>query len=294
MGVGHTGGPTHAPYCSRMPDARNDARTDAREDVPLDPARGGPAVNAPIDLTGRTALVTGAASGIGAAIAVALEAAGAKVHAADRDEAGLARLAGTSSINPIAADLSDLEALASLPTDVDILVNNAGIQHVSPIEDFPLERFDLILDLMLVAPFRLIRQSLPHMYAQGWGRVVNVSSVHGLRASAFKAAYVTAKHGLEGLSKVVALEGAPHGVTSTCINPAYVRTALVEKQIADQARTHGIPEAEVIAKVMLEPVAVKRLVEPEEVAALALFLCGPASASVSGTSFSMDGAWTAH
>ncbi|WP_141820009.1 3-hydroxybutyrate dehydrogenase [Humibacillus xanthopallidus] len=277
-----------------MPDARNDARTDAREDVPLDPARGGPAVNAPIDLTGRTALVTGAASGIGAAIAVALEAAGAKVHAADRDEAGLARLAGTSSINPIAADLSDLEALASLPTDVDILVNNAGIQHVSPIEDFPLERFDLILDLMLVAPFRLIRQSLPHMYAQGWGRVVNVSSVHGLRASAFKAAYVTAKHGLEGLSKVVALEGAPHGVTSTCINPAYVRTALVEKQIADQARTHGIPEAEVIAKVMLEPVAVKRLVEPEEVAALALFLCGPASASVSGTSFSMDGAWTAH
>jgi 3-hydroxybutyrate dehydrogenase len=277
-----------------MPDARNDARTDAREDAPLDPERGAAAVNAPIDLTGRTALVTGAASGIGAAIAVALEAAGAKVHAADRDEAGLARLSGTTSINPVAADLSDLDALASLPTDVDILVNNAGIQHVSPIEDFPLERFDLILDLMLVAPFRLIRQSLPHMYAQGWGRVVNVSSVHGLRASAFKAAYVTAKHGLEGLSKVVALEGAPHGVTSTCINPAYVRTALVEKQIADQARTHGIPETEVVAKVMLEPVAVKRLVEPEEVAALALFLCGPASASVSGTSFSMDGAWTAH
>ncbi|TQM57784.1 3-hydroxybutyrate dehydrogenase [Humibacillus xanthopallidus] len=277
-----------------MPDARHDARTDAREDAPPDPHRGPAAVNAPIDLTGRTALVTGAASGIGAAIAVALEAAGAKVHAADRDEAGLARLAGTTSINPLTADLSDLDSLASLPTDVDILVNNAGIQHVSPIEDFPLERFDLILDLMLVAPFRLIRQSLPHMYAQGWGRVVNVSSVHGLRASAFKAAYVTAKHGLEGLSKVVALEGAPHGVTSTCINPAYVRTALVEKQIADQARTHGIPEAEVIARVMLEPVAVKRLVEPEEVAALALFLCGPASASVSGTSFSMDGAWTAH
>ncbi len=151
----------------------------------------------------------------------------------------------SSSVNPITADLSDLDSLGTLPTDVDILVNNAGIQHVSPIEDFPLERFDLILDLMLVAPFRLIRQSLPHMYARGWGRVLNVSSVHGLRASAFKAAYVTAKHGLEGLSKVVALEGAPHGVTSTCINPAYVRTALVEKQISDQARTHGIPEAEV-------------------------------------------------
>jgi 3-hydroxybutyrate dehydrogenase len=273
-----------------MPDARNDAR----EDAPPHPDRGGLAVNAPIDLTGRTALVTGAASGIGAAIALALEAAGAKVHAADRDEAGLARLAGTSSVNPITADLSDLDSLGALPTDVDILVNNAGIQHVSPIEDFPLERFDLILDLMLVAPFRLIRQSLPHMYAQGWGRVINVSSVHGLRASAFKAAYVTAKHGLEGLSKVVALEGAPHGVTSTCINPAYVRTALVEQQISDQARTHGIPEAEVVSRIMLEPVAVKRLVEPDEVAALALFLCGPASASVSGTSFSMDGGWTAH
>ena len=256
--------------------------------------RVGLVVNAPIDLTGRTALVTGAASGIGAAIALALESAGAKVHAADRDEAGLARLAGTTSVNPIRADLSDLDSLGTLPTDVDILVNNAGIQHVSPIEDFPLERFDLILDLMLVAPFRLVRQTLPHMYAQGWGRVLNVSSVHGLRASAFKAAYVTAKHGLEGLSKVVALEGAPHGVTSTCINPAYVRTALVEQQISDQARTHGIAEAEVISRIMLEPVAVKRLVEPDEVAALALFLCGPASASVSGTSFSMDGGWTAH
>ncbi|MBD3782964.1 MAG: SDR family oxidoreductase, partial [Micrococcales bacterium] len=174
------------------------------------------------------------------------------------------------------------------------LVNNAGIQHVSPVEDFPLERFDLILDLMLAAPFRLVRQSLPHMYARGWGRVVNVSSVHGLRASAYKAAYVSAKHGLEGLSKVVALEGGPRGVTSNCVNPAYVRTPLVEKQVADQARSHGIPEDEVLETVMLEPVAVKRLVEPEEVAALALFLCGPASASVNGTSFVMDGGWTAH
>lgn len=276
-----------------MPDARDDA---ADPDTGhLD--RAVPAPNAPIDLTGRTALVTGAASGIGAGVARALAAAGATVHAVDRDEDGLRALAdgaGDSSIRAVTADLADLDALAELPTAVDILVNNAGVQHVSPIEEFPLERFDFILDLMLVSPFRLIRQTLPHMYAQGWGRVVNISSVHGLRASAFKSAYVTAKHGLEGLSKVVALEGGPRGVTSTCVNPAYVRTPLVEAQIADQARTHGIPETQVLEKVMLEPVAVKRLVEPDEVAALVLFLCGPASASVNGTSFSMDGGWTAH
>jgi 3-hydroxybutyrate dehydrogenase len=132
------------------------------------------------------------------------------------------------------------------------------------------------------------------MYASGWGRVVNISSAHGLRASAYKSAYVTAKHGLEGLSKVIALEGAPHGVTSNCVNPGYVRTALVEKQIADQAATHGIPEDEVVEKVLLEHMAVKRLVEPEEVAELAVFLCGPASASITGASLTVDGGWTAH
>ena len=273
-----------------MPDARDDATDDATGS----PSRASGAVNEHIDLTGRTALVTGAASGIGASIARALALAGAKVHAVDRDAAGLAAVADEAGVATITMDLADLEALSSLPTDVDILVNNAGIQFVSPLEDFPLDRFDLIVDLMLVSPFRLIRQSLPHMYEQGWGRVVNISSVHGLRASPFKAAYVTAKHGLEGLSKVVALEGGPRGVTSTCINPAYVRTPLVEKQIADQARAHGMAESQVVEKVMLAPVAVKRLVEPEEVAALALFLCGPASASVNGTSFSMDGGWTAH
>ncbi|GAA2746682.1 3-hydroxybutyrate dehydrogenase [Terrabacter aerolatus] len=273
-----------------MPDARNDARDDA-PDSPL----GAPsAVNLAIDLTGRTALVTGAASGIGASVARALAGAGARVHAVDRDADGLASMAEGYDLDTVTADLADLDSLAQLPTDIDILVNNAGIQHVSPIEGFPVDRFEFILDLMLVSPFRLIRQSLPHMYERGWGRVINISSVHGLRASAFKSAYVTAKHGLEGLSKVVALEGGPHGVTSTCINPAYVRTPLVEAQIADQARTHGIPESEVVEKVMLAPVAVKRLVEPDEVAALALFLCGPASGSVTGTSFSMDGGWTAH
>ena len=251
---------------------------------------------AAVDLSGRRALVTGAASGIGLAISERFAAAGATIVAVDRDEAGLKDLTGRlgePAIEPVVADLSDLEAIADLPSDVDILVNNAGIQHVAPIEDFPVETFELILDLMLHAPFRLVRQILPHMYARGWGRVVNVSSAHGHRASAFKSAYVTAKHGLEGLSKVVALEGATHGVTSNCISPGYVRTPLVEKQIADQAATHGIPEDEVIEKVMLEGMAVKRLVEPLEVAELAAFLCGPASDSVTGSSFAMDGGWTA-
>ena len=255
-----------------------------------------PTASAPADLSGHRALVTGAASGIGAAIAGRLVRSGAVVVAVDRDEAGLKDLAGRfddGQVEPIAADLSDLDSIADLPTDIDILVNNAGLQHVSPIEAFPLEKFELILDVMLHAPFRLVRQCLPTMYAQRWGRVVNMSSAHGLRASAYKAAYVTAKHGLEGLSKVVALEGAPHGVTSNCINPGYVRTPLVESQIADQAKTHGIPEDEVVEKVMLEGMAVKRLVEPAEVAELAMFLCGPASASVTGASFAIDGGWTA-
>jgi 3-hydroxybutyrate dehydrogenase len=251
----------------------------------------------PVDLTGRRALVTGAASGIGAAVAERLVVAGAVVLAVDRDDAGLKSLAerlGDTAVEPLAADLADFDAIAELPTDVDILVNNAGIQHVAPIEQFPPETFELILHLMLHAPFRLVRQSLPHMYASGWGRVVNISSAHGLRASAYKSAYVTAKHGLEGLSKVIALEGAPHGVTSNCVNPGYVRTALVEKQIADQAVTHGIPEDEVVEKVLLEHMAVKRLVEPDEVAELVVFLCGPASASITGAAFTVDGGWTAH
>ena len=175
-----------------------------------------------------------------------------------------------------------------------MLVNNAGLQHVAPVHEFPTDRFSLILRVMLEAPFRLSRLVLPHMYAQGWGRVVNVSSVHGLRASAYKSAYVTAKHGLEGLSKVIALEGAEHGVTSNCVNPAYVRTPLVEKQVDDQAAAHGISADEVLEQVMLAPVAVKRLVEPEEVAALVAWLCGPGTASVTGASFAMDGGWTAH
>lgn len=244
---------------------------------------------------GRRALVTGAASGIGRAAAIKLAEAGAHVLAVDLNAEGLNALAAeVPGIEPVPFDLSNLDAIGTLPTDVDIVVNNAGIQTVSPIQDFPVERFELIMKVMLHAPWYLIRQSVPHMYAQGWGRIVNLSSAHGLRASEFKSAYVTAKHGLEGLSKVVALEGGPHGVTSVTVNPAYVPTPLVEKQIAEQAAAHNMGEDEVVQKIMLDRVHVKRLIEPEEVGELVLFLTGPASASMSGTSYPIDGAWSAY
>jgi 3-hydroxybutyrate dehydrogenase len=246
-------------------------------------------------LAGRTALVTGAASGIGAAMVRRLVADGAEVVAVDRDEPGLKALTdAVPDVRPVVCDLSDLTAVDALPAAVDVLVNNAGLQHVAPVHEFDPERFSLILRVMLEAPFRLARIALPHMYDQGWGRVINISSVHGLRASAFKSAYVSAKHGLEGLSKVIALEGAEYGVTSNCIDPAYVRTPLVERQIADQAHAHGIDADAVVEQVMLGPVAVKRLVEADEVAEFAAVLYGPASASISGASLSMDGGWTAH
>lgn len=248
-----------------------------------------------IDHTGRRALVTGAASGIGRLVSLQLAAAGAEVVAVDRDGDGLARLAGeVEGLETVTCDLSDRDAVLGLPTDIDILINNAGLQHISPIQDFPLEKFDLLMQVLLHAPYYLIRQCVPHMYAKNWGRIVNISSVHGLRASAYKSAYVTAKHGLEGLSKTVALEGGPHGVTSVTVNPAYVRTPLVESQIADQAKIHGISEDEVVEKIMLTPIALKRLVEPEEVADLVTFLTGPAGASMTGSSYAMDGGWTAH
>ncbi|GHD86123.1 3-hydroxybutyrate dehydrogenase [Streptomyces naganishii] len=252
-----------------------------------------------LDLGGRTALVTGAAGGIGRACALRLAAAGAKVRAVDRDAEGLEALAALSG--PLAGtlearvlDLTDLDAAEQVAAGTDVLVNNAGIQLVRPVEEFPPEVFHTVLTVMLEAPFRLVRGALPHMYGQGWGRIVNISSVHGLRASAYKSAYVAAKHGLEGLSKTVALEGAPHGVTSNCVNPAYVRTPLVEKQIADQARAHGIPEERVVSEVLLQDSAVKRLIEPEEVAEAVAYLCGPQASFVTGTSLVLDGGWTAH
>jgi 3-hydroxybutyrate dehydrogenase len=249
-----------------------------------------------VDLAGRTALVTGAASGIGRACATRLAAAGAAVVVVDRDQA-VKEVATDLGGQALVADLTDLDALDGLDRldlPVDILVNNAGFQHVAPIPEFPPDTFGTILRLMVEAPFRLARRCLPGMYARGWGRVVNISSVHGHRASPYKAAYVAAKHGLEGLSKVIALEGAPHGVTSNCVCPAYVRTPLVERQIAAQAAAHGIAPDEVVGEVMLAPAAVKRLIEPAEVAELVAYLCAPEASFVTGTSILMDGGWSAH
>ncbi|MCK2033217.1 3-hydroxybutyrate dehydrogenase [Microbacterium sp. KSW4-4] len=245
------------------------------------------------DLHGRRALVTGGSSGIGAACARAFAQAGARVTIADIDGDAAEALADEIGGQAWQVDLTDRDALAALRLDTDILVNNAGVQHVSPIEDFDPARFSLLLQLMLEAPFLLTRAVLPGMYERGFGRIINMSSVHGLRASPFKAAYVAAKHGLEGLSKVTALEGAAHGVTSNCINPGYVRTPLVERQIADQARVHGIPESEVLEKVLLTEAAIKRLVEPEEVAGLAVWLAADAAGMVTGASYTMDGGWSA-
>ncbi len=250
------------------------------------------AVNGP--LVGRRALITGGGSGIGKACAVRLAHDGAAVVVVDLDAEAAKAVADDVGGTAVAVDLSDLDAVDALDLAVDILVNNAGLQHVAPVHEFPVDRFSYILRLMVEAPFRLARGALPHMYERGWGRVVNVSSIHGLRASAYKSAYVTAKHGLEGLSKVIALEGAAHGVTSNCVNPAYVRTPLVEGQIADQAAAHGLSEDQVVEEVMLAPAAVKRLIEPAEVADAVAWLCSPAATSVTGTSLVMDGGWTAH
>ncbi|GII29778.1 3-hydroxybutyrate dehydrogenase [Planotetraspora mira] len=252
-----------------------------------------------MSLEGRTALVTGAGSGIGRACARRLAGEGAHVIVADVNGDAAKQVAAEVGGAPLVVDLSDPAFLTAWQDQLggeisaDIVVNNAGFQHVAPIEEFPPETFSKILRVMVEAPFLLARAMLPGMYERGWGRIVNISSVHGLRASPYKSAYVTAKHALEGLSKVIALEGAPHGVTSNCVNPAYVRTPLVENQIADQARTHGISEDEVVEQVMLAPAAIKRLIEPDEVAAMVAYLCGPQGSFITGVSIPLDGGWSA-
>jgi 3-hydroxybutyrate dehydrogenase len=253
-------------------------------------------------LEGKVALVTGAAGGIGLATARALAAAGARVTLADIDaERGQAEAAQITGARFVAMDLAQPGGAARAAQEtiaahgqLDILINNAGIQHVAPITEFPEAKWRLLIELMLTAPFLLTQAALPGMYARGWGRIVNVGSVHSLRASAYKSAYVAAKHGLLGLTRVTALEGAEHGVTCNCICPSYVRTALVEKQIADQARTHGIPESEVVAKVMVAEAPIHRLLEPAEVGEYIAFLCSDSAAGVTGSAVTIDCGWTAH
>ena len=249
-------------------------------------------------LNGRAALVTGAASGIGLAVARELAAEGARVILSDVSAAALAEIAASiPGAVTIAADLSrrdDVKRLAAEAGAVDILVNNAGLQHVSPIEEFDEAKWDLLLAIMLTAPFLLLRALLPAMYEKSWGRVLNIGSVHSLIASPYKAAYVSAKHGLVGLTKTAALEAADKGVTVNALCPSYVRTPLVEKQIADQARVHGVPEAEVISRILLTQNAVKRLIEPEEVGKYAAFLCRNEAWSITGTAITMDAGWLAH
>ncbi|MEV6572440.1 3-hydroxybutyrate dehydrogenase [Streptomyces sp. NPDC051577] len=263
----------------------------SRLPLPHPPPAPGPAGTDP---RGRVALVTGGGSGIGRACAIALAAAGATVHVVDIAREPAREVAAAIGGRAHTADLADPAAISALPTHVDILVNCAGLQHVAPITEFPPERFALIQQVMVTAPFLLLRHVLPHMYAGGWGRVVNISSVHGLRASAYKSAYVAAKHALEGLSKVTAIEGAGHGVTSNCVSPGYVRTPLVEGQVRDQAAAHGVSPEDVLSDVLLARSPIKRLIEPEEVAAAVLWLCGPHTGYVTGTSVSLDGGWGAN
>ncbi|MFY9613956.1 MAG: 3-hydroxybutyrate dehydrogenase [Candidatus Dormiibacterota bacterium] len=251
-------------------------------------------------MAGKRMLVTGAASGIGLAIARHMGARGAQVVLSDlpgdRLDAATAVIDGARCVSADLSQRSDVHRLADEAGEVDILVNNAGLQHVSPIEDFDEAKWDLIRSVMLDAPFVLIKRLLPGMYARGHGRIINIASVHGLIASPYKAAYIAAKHGVVGLTKTVALEAAEKGVdvTVNAICPSYVRTPLVEGQVADQAKAHGIPESEVLEKVLLTRNAVKRLIEPEEVAATVEFLCSPSAWSITGTTLTMDAGWLAH
>jgi 3-hydroxybutyrate dehydrogenase len=251
-------------------------------------------------LENKVCIVTGAASGIGLAVAQSFAKDGAKVVMADISEEKLKEEAEKIGGAYFKTDLSkrqDCKDLVDFALEkfskVDILVNVAGIQTVSPIEDFPEDKWDFMMNLMLTAPFLLTKYVWPSMKEQGWGRIINLNSIHGLVASEFKSAYVSAKHGLSGLTKVAGLEGAKYGITVNSICPSYVRTPLVDKQIADQAKTHGIPEDKVISDIMLQKAAVKKLLEPEDVGEVAKFLCSPTGDFITGSTFTIDCGWTA-
>lgn len=258
-----------------------------------------------LQVEGRTAVVTGAGSGIGRAIALTLARAGASVCVADVDGQAARRVASEigkaqGRAVAVAVDVREPPAVRAMVDEavrsfgsLDILVNNAGLQYVCPVHEFPEDRWDQLVGVMLTGTFLCTKYALPHMMARGWGRVVNISSAHGLVASPYKSAYVAAKHGVVGFTKAVALEVARYGITVNAVCPAYVRTPLVEGQIADQARVHGISAEEVVERILLEPAAVKRLLEPEEVASFVLYLCTDLGGGMTGAAYPLDLGWTA-
>lgn len=248
-------------------------------------------------LEGKRAVITGSTSGIGLAVARGLRAEGAQVVLSGfGDEAQIAALCEELDARHVPADLSrreGVEALMDGAGPVEIVVNNAGMQHVAPVEEFPVEKWDMILSLNLTAAFDTVRLAVPHMKAAGWGRIINVASAHSLTASPFKSAYVSAKHGLDGLTKTLALELATHNITANCISPAYVWTPLVENQIPDTMKARGMTREEVINDVMLERQPTKKFVQPEDIGAMAVFLCRDEAANITGSNITVDGGWTA-
>lgn len=248
-------------------------------------------------LSGKRALVTGSTSGIGLAVARALRSEGAEIVLSGfGDEGEIAKLCEELGATHIGGDLSrrkGVEALMAGAGNVDVLVNNAGMQHVAPIEEFPVEKWDMIIALNLTAAFDTARIAVPHMKQAGWGRIINVASAHSLTASPFKSAYVSAKHGLAGLTKTLALELATMNITANCISPGYVWTPLVENQIPDTMKARGMTREQVIEDVMLVRQPTKKFVQPEDIGAMAVFLCRDEASNINGSNISMDGGWTA-